>query len=309
MSAARAARRRKPAGPQVRLAEFVPPEGVPIRLEVSGLGARFGAQILDIILTFLALLAFMFALISADIVDGPAVVSIGALLFFALRVPYYVAAEILWNGQTLGKRILGIRVVSGDGRSLTAHAVTLRNLMKEMEIFVPGTMLLAGPALDGWSVFGLLVWIAILLAVPLTNRHRQRLGDILANTVVVNQPRPVLLPELAGSAGAQGYAFLPHHLDHYGRYELQTLESLLRVNSAALKGAARGRHHSNLRKVCDAIVNRISYEQRIPDGRVEAFLNDFYTTQRAYLENRRLFGDAREDKFHNMAEPAAGTTR
>ena len=213
-------------GTRRREVSFVPPEGVPINFEVASLGARFGAQFTDILITLFGIIAFLFILGYSGILSLAVLVTIGALLFFLMRVPYYLFSELFWNGRTLGKRFVGIRVVSADGRALTPHAITVRNLMKEMEIFAPGTALLAVQGLDSFTQLSLLVWIIILLAVPLTNRRRQRLGDILANTVVVNTPKHVLLPELASKAETQ-FTFLPHHLDHYGRFELQTLERLL----------------------------------------------------------------------------------
>ncbi len=284
------------------ISDFLPPEGVPIRFEVASIGARFGAQLLDILLTGLIVLTLFVLLIMSGILSIEITIAISALLFFALRVPYYVVAELLWNGQTLGKRITGLRVISGDGRSLSAYAVTIRNMMKEMEVFVPGVYLLAAPALDGWTQLILLVWVVILLFVPLRSKRNRRLGDIIANTYVVNLPRSVLLPDLARTIAqnkvSSEFTFLPHHLDHYGRYELQTLETLLQVNMNKLDPAARDRHVKTIFKVASTIANRIEFNEVIPEAKTRRFLESFYHTQRAYLENRKLFGDAREDKFH-----------
>ena len=70
--------------------------------------------------------------------------------------------------------------VAADGSGLTAHAVVVRNLMKEVEVFAPGTWLLAGGG-DLVSSLAVLAWIGVLLAVPLFNRRRQRIGDIIAS--------------------------------------------------------------------------------------------------------------------------------
>ncbi|WP_112322433.1 RDD family protein [Oceanibium sediminis] len=289
----------RPADTRRLLTDFIPPEGVPIRFTIAGLGARMVAQMTDILITVAALIAIMAALFFSDLLPLNGLLIVGALLFFAIRAPYYTLSEILMNGQTPGKRLSGLRVISADGRTLSAHAVTVRNLMKEMEIFIPGTLLLAGSDLDGWTTAMLLVWITILLAVPLMNRKRQRLGDMTAGTYVVNLPTPVLLPDLADDPAAdRNHTFLPHHLDHYGRYELQTLEALLQVDAGALTKTARKIHERNLQKVAATIAKRIGYHRRLTEDEAESFLLAFYRTQRGYLENRKLFGDAREDKFH-----------
>jgi uncharacterized RDD family membrane protein YckC len=300
------ARRMKPKDKRL-IENFLPPEGVPIKFRVASLGARFGAQMLDILLTVLFVSALLFALGLTNLFSGEALLALFTLLFFALRVPYYVITEILWNGQTLGKKLLGIRVISGDGRSLSPHAVTVRNLMKEMEIFVPGVYLFAAPALSWQEQLLVVIWIMILLAVPLLNRRRQRLGDIIANTYVVEIPKPVLLPDLASAPQTEAlaeYSFMPHHLDHYGRFELQTLETLLQVDTSRMDSRAQYRHRATLQKVTASIVKRIEFTDTIPKGDERSFLETFYRTQRAYLENRKLFGDAREDKFHRESEGA-----
>lgn len=283
---------------------FLPPEGVPITFRVASLGARFGAQLLDILLTVVFVISLLFVLYLADIFSEDALVALFAILFFALRVPYYTATEILWNGQTLGKKIVKMRVISGDGRSLSPYQVTVRNLMKEMEVFVPGAYLLAAPSFSWQGRLLIFIWIMILLAVPLLNRRRQRLGDIIANTYVVEIPKPVLLPDLASKPDVPQatYSFLPHQLDHYGRFELQTLETLLQVESTSMEARAAYRHRQTLLKVTNSIIKRIEFTEPIAKGEERGFLEAFYRTQRAYLENRKLFGDAREDKFHKEDE-------
>jgi len=282
------------------LRDFLPPEGVPVRFEVAGLGARILAQVGDILITVAILIALMAVLFYSDLVSLTGLITVGSLLFFFIRAPYYTLCELLLNGQTLGKRLTGLKVIASDGRSLSAHSVTIRNLMKEVEVFVPGSMLLAADSLGTFAGLLLVIWLIVLVTVPLMNKKRQRLGDILAGTYVVLLPRPVLLRDLADNDTPQeaGFKFLQHQLDHYGRYELQTLETLLQVNSAKLTKPARDRHVENLKKVADTIAKRINFPEAISPDRAETFLLTFYRTQRAYLESRQLFGDARADKYH-----------
>ena len=297
-------RRRKPSKSATRrmINDFLPPEAVPLHFEVGSLGARFGAQVIDLAITGLGVFALVLLLYLVDIVPESAIVLIGSLLFFAIRVPYYTAAELVWNGQTLGKRITRLRVVSSDGRGLSTHSVVVRNLMKEAEVFMPGTYLVAGEHLDVWTNIVTLAWIGVLIAVPLLNRKRQRLGDIIAGTYVIHQPDAVLMPDLAQSVSREQpqerFTFLPHQLDHYGRYELQTLEKVLHVNASQMTKEEQDRHRENLYAIVSNICRKITYEERVDNRDAEEFLNAFYIAQRRYLEQRKLFGDAREDKFH-----------
>lgn len=292
------------------IADFMPPEGVPLRFEVAPLGARFGAQLLDLLLTATFAIAVVALLAITDVVPGSAITLIGSLLFLFVRAPYYVATELAWNGQTVGKRAAHLRVVSADGRTLRPWAISVRNIMKEMEVFVPGTALFMSPFMGPVEAIVLLAWIALLLAVPLTNRRRQRLGDMIAGTYVIRQPRAVLMPDLGARAGApwgERFSFLPHQLDHYGAFELQTLERVLHADTGRMGRIAAERHRKNLADIAGRIRAKIDYTDPVPEREVPAFLEAFYLAQRRYLESRKLFGDARADKYH--AEDRAGAPR
>lgn len=298
------ARRRKPARSTARrmINDFIPPEAVPLHFEVGTLGARFAAQVIDILITVFTVGALLLFLRLTEIVPSSAMVLLGSLLFFAMRVPYYIASELMWNGQTLGKRVCRLRVISSDGGGLTAHSVVVRNLMKEVEVFAPGIYLLVGKYMDIWTNLTTLAWIAVLIAVPLFNRRRQRLGDMIAGTYVIHQPEAILVPDLAAAsrpaAANEKFVFLPHQLDHYGRYELQTLERVLHLDRPGMTLDERDRHQQNLMAIARNIRRKIQYEEPVADHDTKAFLDAFYVAQRRYLEQRKLFGDAREDKFH-----------
>ncbi len=283
-----------------RVADLVPPEGVPISFPIASLGARLGAQILDVLITYAVVLLVAFGLTWLQILPWTATFSLIVILIFLVRIPYYILAELVWNGRTLGKRIVRIRVISADGRRLTPHQVTARNLLKEVEFFTPVTMLFA---VDGLGVvLGVItvVWVLGILIVPLANRRRQRLGDMIAGTIVVENPKSLLLGDLAITAAPQAaqFQFLPVHLDVYGRYELQTLEAILRDPP---KGATAD---LELTRVSDAIIRKISYAGTLRPNERLAFLMAFYRAQREHLESRRLFGDRREDKFHKTGTAA-----
>lgn len=304
MKIPRIARKRRPpragAG-TIRIAEIVPPEGVPLHFEVAGLGGRLGAQIVDILITFGLALAIVLVMAFLLGVRGAAFVAITGLLFFLIRVPYYVATELLWNGQTVGKRISALRVMSGTGRSLSAHQVVARNLMKEVEVFLPATYVLV--AADSGPVASVLVllWIVGLIAVPVFNRRRQRIGDIIAETIVVHQPRRLLAPDLAAAAplpAGQRFVFLPNQLEHYGAFELQVLERVLQSSDNLRSAAEHRQNEINLGIIFDRIRAKIGYSERVAGADRETFLRAFYAAQRAYLEQRRLFGDVRADKFY-----------
>jgi len=94
------------------------------------------------------------------------------LLTFAMSWSYFVLLEWLWQGQTIGKRMYGLRVIRDDGAPAGFLAVLIRNLLRLVDFL---------PAFYGLGLLTLIV----------TSRS-QRLGDIAAGTYVVRAPRPRL---------------------------------------------------------------------------------------------------------------------
>ena len=304
-------RKQRRAARRQAASQIMPPEGVSLHLPVAGVGVRLGAQITDVLITglFAAAVVILFAV--SDLVSANTIVGLAALLFFFIRIPYYVLSELAWNGQTIGKRMMKIKVVSHQGGPLTTHALVLRNIMKEAEIFLPGTLLLTldgSVGIAGWLSFA---WVVLAFAIPLSNPHRMRLGDMLAGTHVVHLPEPILLSDLARKTIPKrtddaNFTFLPHQLDHYGRFELQTLESFLRAQT---EGAfARKPDHKTLAAIVARIRKKIGYAEPVGTADQAAFLQAFYNAQRAHLEQRQLFGERRGDKHYAAASKAEDDT-
>jgi len=148
------------------------PEKTIITYRLAGLGSRVKAHILDLFLVILVtfgicmLFAFLFGMV------GLGELASGAILFLSFVLPfsYFIFLEGLWNGQTIGKRTVGIRVRMADGTPVTFAAALSRNLMRPADM-------LPGPYFVGF--------LAIF-----TNPKSQRLGDLISNTVVCYEKRP-----------------------------------------------------------------------------------------------------------------------
>lgn len=277
---------------------ITPPEGVPIRFVRATLGARILAQLLDFLFTYGTLLAVLFLALYLSTMSWDTLVALFAVLSFLLRIPYYILTELVWNGRTIGKRILKIRVMAMNGRRLDAHQIVVRNLLKEAEVFTPIMLIFGVIGSSGWLRLGMFAWLLIVLAVPLFSRHGQRLGDMIAGTAVVRLPRLAQTDELTEQAKpvADQFIFQPHHLEHYGQFELQSLEDILRD--------ARKNRHGQQRDIdiSKVIRRKIGFAERIADADARAFLSAFYNAQRAHLEARQIFGDRRADKFHRAKD-------
>ncbi|MBO0905505.1 RDD family protein [Jiella sonneratiae] len=277
---------------------LTPPEGVPLHLVVAGLGARLGAQIVDLVLTTFATFAIILALLFADLVGEAAFGAIATFVILALGTPFYIVCELLMNGRTPGKKLLGLRVVSNNGSGLSTHQIVVRNLTKEVEVFLPAAFLIGGGEESFWFNGMMLLWLVVVCAVPLRSAANRRIGDLVADTAVVLDPRPLLLPDVAdavGRAARERFVFSSGQLDLYGAYELQVLERLLRGGEEARDSRER---QKGLARIGARIRAKIGYAERISPQEEEAFLKSFYVAQRAYLEQKKLMGEARADKFH-----------
>jgi uncharacterized RDD family membrane protein YckC len=145
------------------------PEGIEFGLPLAGPVSRMLALLVDIAVVMtigrvaeqiLAPLGFL----GADFSEA-----IKVLAYFVISLVYMGTAEWLWRGQTVGKRLLRLRVVDAGGLRLEPSQVMVRNLMRFIDA-LPALYLVGGIAC-------------------LVNRHRQRLGDLAAGTVVTRTPK------------------------------------------------------------------------------------------------------------------------
>lgn len=277
-----------------RILRITPPEGVPISFTRATLGARIAAQLLDLLITYGGLFLLLLLVLYSSRMSWETLNALFAILSFLIRIPYYILTELVWNGRTLGKRILKIRVIAMNGRRLDPHQVVVRNLLKEAEVFTPIMLLFGVVASSGWARLGMLAWLLVVIAIPMFSRNTQRLGDMIAGTCVVRLPRVQQTSELTDQAKpvADQFVFQPHHLEHYGRFELQSLESILRETPRNTQARDRDA------EICKAIRGKIGFTDIVTYRDARAFLAAFYNAQRAHLEARQIFGDRREDKFH-----------
>jgi len=145
------------------------PEGVEFGLPLAGPISRMLAFVLDLLVVMtiasvakqiLAPLGFF----GKDFSDAIRVVA-----YFVISLLYMMIAEWLWRGQTVGKRLLRLRVVDAGGLRLEPSQVIVRNLMRLIDA-LPALYLVGG-------------------ITCLVSRHRQRLGDLAAGTVVIRAPK------------------------------------------------------------------------------------------------------------------------
>lgn len=276
--------------------DIITPEGIPLRFELASLGDRAGAFLLDSLIIFASIIALVVLLlytVSGFGVDGLFMAFV--LLFsFLARTFYFAFFELYYHGATPAKRMQNIRVIDARGGPLTAQAVFARNVTRELEVFLP-LVVLTDPGqiyrgLEGPVAVLAGAWVLVFLFLPMMNKDRLRVGDLIAGTRVVAVPKTTLLEDVSEVRAAQAprYAFTPEQLGHYGNFELQVLEDILRKRGEV--------DPDSVRLVCEKIKRRIDWPQEQWKVDPWPFLSEFYAAQRSALERGLLFGKRTEDK-------------
>ncbi len=289
---------------------LVTPEGIRLPIVLASRGARAGALIMDLmfvgvlqVVTTLLLASIAFGGLAGFFEAGGNSQGFGALEFlfvlwtiamFLFRNAYFLFFELGPRGATPGKRLAGIRVAARDGGRLSVEMVIARNLLRDIELFLPLVFIAsAGDDSSGAAGMAAAAWFLIFALFPFWNRDRLRAGDIVAGTWVVEQSRRKLEAAMSASNGkttgaapsAPAFRFSDEELDVYGEYELQTLERVLRDNRAEA-----------MEKVQQTIAAKIGRPAAAAQDQ-RAFLEAYYTQLRARLESRMRMGTRKADKF------------
>ena len=162
------------------------PENVAFGYDVAGIGSRFLAAIVDtiviIILQIVVNLTVYLLSISLfeNVFDSDLAIwlfAIFGLIAFIFLWGYYIIFEMVWNGQSLGKRWVGLRVIRTDGTPITLPESIIRNLVRLVDFL---------PAYYGVGVVTMFI-----------NEQSRRLGDLAAGTLVVRDRSTITLESLA----------------------------------------------------------------------------------------------------------------
>jgi len=187
------------------------PEGIEFSLRLAGPVTRFLAWAVDLgtivaIITILNVVLGILGVISRDLAMAANIIA-----FFVVSVGYGILTEWYWQGQTLGKKLLRLRVMDEQGLRLQFSQIVIRNLLRFIDSL---------PAL--YLVGGL---------VCLFNKRAQRLGDFAANTIVVWTPH-VSEPDLNQLLEGKYNSFREYpHLEARLRQHITPAEARVAVQS------------------------------------------------------------------------------
>lgn len=157
------------------------PEYVEFDFVLAGLFSRFLAWLFDAVLAVVFAAFIMFGLSIALIAFPGFGSALGFVVWFLVDWGYAILFESIWSGQTVGKRIFGLRVLQESGVRIGFWHAALRNLARPVDR-LPLFYLIGG-------------------ATAFLSSRQQRLGDILAGTIVVRERRLKIPASLARAQG------------------------------------------------------------------------------------------------------------
>jgi uncharacterized membrane protein SpoIIM required for sporulation/uncharacterized RDD family membrane protein YckC len=270
------ARAREPLGSGPSLQQQLgieTPEHVAVHLELAGVGSRAAAALVDTVVASLGLgllvgLVLLLGFRPGTLLAGWLLALVVLLLGFTF-LAYFVLLEALNGGRTVGKQLLGIRVVMDTGRPVTPTAAAVRGLFRLLDCYLPVLPFLPG------------------LVLIFLQRRNQRLGDLVAGTIVVRDrpmdwtlgPAPAVLDE-PFDAGP------PELSDD----EFRLLDQFL-ARSGELDAAIQARLAADLAR---------RFHDRVPRRTADA---DAYLTDLHADEQRK-----RRSRFATRAQQGAGRT-
>jgi uncharacterized RDD family membrane protein YckC len=222
------------------------PEGVIFNLTVAGLFTRFlawtidgaaiatSASLITIVTTFLALL-------SPDFAD-----MLSVILYAVISVGYGIFTEWTWRGQSLGKRLLRLRVIDASGLKLQLSQIIIRNLLRPVDL-LPAAYLLGG-------IFAF------------CSRRGQRLGDLAANTVVIAIPETFVLNTQSIKEGKYNSFRDYPHLESRLRQRVKPVEAALALDAILRRDEISPEARVELfAKIAAHFRSLVSFEEKVDD--------------------------------------------
>lgn len=238
------------------------PESVEFSYEPAGIGSRFVASILDTALQAVILLgiALVFGMQSLPLKSISSVLNTWAaaatvLLAFLVFWGYYIFFEMLWNGQTPGKRTARVRVLKDGGYPLGFLDSVVRNLLRPID-FLP-------------------FFYGVGAVVVFLNGRCKRVGDFAAGTIVVKEQR-VEMPSSLRSL----YLSVPQSQEdmviggqRFNIYQLSESEfHVVRQFMIRRSTIRRGARSALARKIARPLIKKLGLKPELIRGREEELL-------------------------------------
>lgn len=167
--------------------DVVTPENISFEYRVAGPFRRWPAYLLDLCIRVgvFMILFFILAFVGAFTGAGGLIAAILIISFFLLEWFYGGFFEAYWNGQTPGKWVMGIRVLTTDGQPINGLQAVLRNFLRVVDMYPLLSVQVIGIPVPWYALPTYVVGLAAMTC----NRRFQRMGDMVCGTMVVVEER------------------------------------------------------------------------------------------------------------------------
>ena len=223
------------------------PEGIEFSLPLAGPVTRFPAWAIDLgtiiaIISILNIVLGILGIISRDLAVAANIIG-----FFVVSIGYGILTEWYWSGQTLGKKLLRLRVMDEQGLRLQFSQIVVRNLLRFIDS-LPVLYLIGG-------------------LVCLFSQRAQRLGDFAANTIVTWSPR-IFEPDLNQLLKDKYNSFREYpHLEARLRQHITPAEAQIAVQAIVRRDDLESQARIELFRDLSTYFQRIvTFPQEATDG-------------------------------------------
>ena len=236
------------------------PESVEFSHEPAGIGSRFVASIVDMALQVTMILGVspifsLWSLSQEPAFSGLTTWTVAAAIFlvFLLIWGYHIFFEMLWNGQTLGKRAVGIRVLKDGGYPMGLLDSVVRNLLRPID-FLP-------------------FFYGIGAVVMFCNSRSKRIGDFAAGTIVVKErrieiPRSLRSPGVATNTDIMIGGRKLINIHGLSEAEFDVVRQFM-IRRHTIQKDARS---ALAKKIARPLIRKLGLQSELIEGREEEFL-------------------------------------
>ncbi len=227
----------------MRTIDILTTQNVTINYELADVKDRIFATVIDMIIQSLGLFILSLLLVSTGII--PSMDYYLYLIVFPVLFFYYFASEIMMDGQTLGKRMLGIKVVKLTGTEPSINDYLMRWALRPVDIFFS------------------LGSVGVMLVS--SSDKGQRLGDIIANTTVIkiNATQRIQLADILNIRTLGNYEPVYTQVREFTEAEMILLKEVM---DKSLKFKNNG-HDEALENAAQIVKTRLNTD-KIPGDRI-----------------------------------------
>jgi len=180
---------------------------IDVEFEIPEFYRRLISLLIDMVIHFcymrIAFEIFKSIANSSGVMDGNTgynLEAIAVILFLPLFI-YHVVLEITMNGQSIGKKIMGLRVVNENGGKASISQFLIRWLLRVSDVWIVGIIFVIASAPDfremerTFLILGVLGFLITDIVLVVSSRKGQRVGDVLARTILIRTSRKASIEE------------------------------------------------------------------------------------------------------------------